>query len=127
MLDFEFPEKIQIFILKCLLAVMLFLIQNVVVYIRNVDDDRLVDLVFDNSTHILEHFIPPILTEQILPPFYHKDDLHVNLKICSGHIMFPPDFVLLTNVMQAKYPHHGEHRVHRDFQGVSPCSLCTLW
>ena len=35
MLDFEFLEEVHIFLLKCLLAMMLFLIQNVVVHILN--------------------------------------------------------------------------------------------
>lgn len=35
MLDFELLEKVHVFFLKCLLAVMLFLIQNIAVYIFN--------------------------------------------------------------------------------------------
>jgi hypothetical protein len=54
--------------------------------VRNaIDDDGFLSLIFDNPRHVFEDLIPPFFLEQVLASLHTKDDLNINLGICSGH------------------------------------------
>ncbi len=54
-----------------------------------VDDDGLLSLIFDDPRHILENLIPPFFLEQILTSLHSKDNLNINLGICTCHVSPP--------------------------------------